>query len=193
MKKFISEYGYTLIEMMVTLAVVTLLAGVSLPWYGDYTRKAQVSAGLVQIRSTQIRTAELVFLGEADEGMEQESLPLESLQGPERFFSYRRNYMPVTPPRVAVWENYDNTSTDLVKSVVRSGTVVVVSYTTKIDKLKTKEYFIVYYGQVEESGIQWECRIDQSAKAMGNKLRQAGAPVGDLPMPAEIAPSNCIS
>jgi type IV pilus assembly protein PilA len=52
------EKGFTLIELMIVIAIIGILAAIALPAYQDYTIRAQVSEGLTVASPVQIAIAE---------------------------------------------------------------------------------------------------------------------------------------
>ena len=59
------QKGFTLIELMIVIAIIGILASVALPAYQDYTVRAQVSEGAIAGSALKIGVTELF----ADRGM----------------------------------------------------------------------------------------------------------------------------
>ena len=64
MKKQMQQ-GFTLIELMIVVAIIGILASIALPAYQDYTVRAKVSEGVIAASSLKIGVAEML----ADSGV----------------------------------------------------------------------------------------------------------------------------
>ena len=60
------QQGFTLIELMIVVAIIGILAAVALPAYQDYTVRAMVSEGLVQMSGAKPTISENIANGAAD-------------------------------------------------------------------------------------------------------------------------------
>jgi len=52
------QKGFTLIELMIVVAIIGILAAIALPAYQDYTIRAEVSEGVVQASAAKATMAE---------------------------------------------------------------------------------------------------------------------------------------
>ncbi len=59
------QQGFTLIELMIVIAIIGILASVALPAYQDYTVRAQVTEGAIAASAIKVGVTEML----ADDGM----------------------------------------------------------------------------------------------------------------------------
>jgi len=107
MKK--QTYGFTLIELMIVVAIIGILAAIALPAYQDYTKRSHVAEGLTMATSAKIGVVEYY---EADAQMPS------------------NNFLAGLPAPASITGN-------AVKSIEIVDGVITVTYNTKVESGKT--------------------------------------------------------
>ena len=168
------QKGFTLIELMIVVAIIGILAAIAIPAYQDYTIRGQVSEGLTLAASAKAAISEFYAqTGRApanriEAGMGATNTPTDT-QG---------NYVSQVAVNNGVIEvMYSSTATRRANNKVNGLTVTLVPYTS-----------------VDES-VSWKCRALGSTATPGGVLMGTGSTavaanaVGTVL--AKYAPAEC--
>ena len=169
--------GFTLVELILALAVIGVLSALCIPAYADYTRRTYVSEGLILSAVAKARVVEEVMVnnGVTPTG------PFFSL-GPD-------GNAPVTP-----YELIEQNPSRMIRQIIRAGSVVVITYNRALDPDNRVEYSLVLKGRIPLGGgkMDFLCLSGRAAFSDLAAATASGAPVGE-PLPPEWAPASCRS
>jgi len=168
------QKGFTLIELMIVVAIIGILAAIAIPAYQDYTIRSQVSEGLTLAASAKAAVSEFYSnTGKApadriEAGMGATDDPTET-QG---------NYVSQLAINNGVLEiTYSSTAPQRANAKINSATLTLVPYTSP------------------DGSVAWKCRAVGSTASPGSQLMGSGTSavavnaVGTLL--AKYAPAEC--
>jgi type IV pilus assembly protein PilA len=127
-----AQQGFTLIELMIVVAIIGILAAVAIPAYQDYTIRAKVSEVLVVAAAAKTSTSEY-FLSTGS--------------------------MPASTNQAGI--NDDATQSDYVSAIAFStnGTGAVLTYTLGQLGGTADGTTVVFNGSGGNNGVQWSCDL----------------------------------
>lgn len=170
------QKGFTLIELMIVVAIVGVLAAVALPAYQDYTIRAKLSEALIAGSSVKLLLSES-FQDEGVVGLDMASANYNNTASAEKDSKYVRDInvtAAATPWPIVV----------TIRATVGNGIPTTLDNTTLV--LSPNVQGAAPVANVL-GAIDWACASESSLSAQARGL--ANRTLGTLP--AKYAPSEC--
>ncbi len=123
-----NQKGFTLIELMIVIAIVGILAAVALPAYQDYTIRAKISEPLALMGEAKTSIAEY-FIANG-----------------------------VMPANATVAGIRTNIGTDLVKSMAFAGNIITVTVQAIGGDTATNNAFVFSLKSTASGSPEWKCK-----------------------------------
>jgi type IV pilus assembly protein PilA len=165
----IAQKGFTLIELMIVVAIIGILAAIALPAYQDYTIRAKISEGILTASSAKAEVSE-AFDTASLQGINVISLAWNMASTVSKYV-----YNVQVAPNGVITVNYRATTQNGLPTTLDRTTLV---FTPSVNNAELAATSI--------GTLDWSCGSSTTSSAQARNLpRNAGN------LPAKYAPSEC--
>ena len=189
------QKGFTLIELMIVVAIIGILAAVALPAYQDYTVRAKVSEAVIAGSSAKSALSE-AFQSDSTTGLTSAAAAINATPFQQKSSKYVINYCVFNAaaggaPTAADCAAFPNTATNWVVSVALAATAGN-GIPTNLDGL-TFNLAPNVNGAIPvataQGAVDWACTSATNVAATQRGLANRTVPA--RPVPAKYMPSEC--
>jgi len=196
MKRSIQK-GFTLIELMIVVAIIGILAAVALPAYQDYTVRAKISEAIIASSALKTLMSE-GFLSDSTAGLQASAQSINSIPFAQKSSKYVTNYCVFNAaaggvPTAANCTAFPAAATNWVVSVAvaaTSGNGIPTGLNGFTFNLSPN-----VNGATPTAGAQgaidWACTSATNVASTGRGLANNTVPATATAVPAKFMPSEC--
>ena len=174
MKRFMQK-GFTLIELMIVVAIIGILAAVALPAYQDYTIRAKISEAVIAASSPKSALSE-AFQTDSITGLTAAANAINSASANTKSSKYVTGYSVTAGTPWAITVSVAANSGNGIPTTLNNQTLV---FSPNVNSATPTA--------AAQGAIDWACASATNATATARGLANRGT--GTLP--AKYAPSEC--
>lgn len=192
------QKGFTLIELMIVVAIIGILAAVALPAYQDYTVRAKISEGVLAGSAAKGTLSE-GYLSDGLTGLQATSTAINAVPYLQKASKYVQNFCVFNaaaggiPPAAADCTAFPSAATNWVISVAIAGTQgngiptglagKTFNLAPNVNKINPTSSAL--------GAIDWACTSTTNVASTGRLLTNNSVAAAANAMPSKYMPSEC--